>query len=76
MIIFSPLFAVISIAVYLDAPGPVLFTQKRIGRHKQYFRLHKFRSMKMSTPANTPTHMLEDPESYITRVGAVLRKTS
>lgn len=76
LILLSPVFAVISALVYMDDPGPVLFTQKRVGKNKTFFRLHKFRSMKMNTPANIPTHMLENPDEYITRVGRVLRKTS
>ena len=76
MLLLSPLFLFVSVAVYLDDPGPVFFTQKRVGKNKQYFRLHKFRSMKMSTPHDVPTHMLENPQNYITRVGKVLRKLS
>lgn len=76
LILLSPVFVVISVLVYMDDPGPVLFTQKRVGKNKAFFRLHKFRSMKMNTPANTPTHMLENPDEYITRVGRALRKTS
>lgn len=75
-IILSPVFLVISCLVWIDDPGPVLFTQKRVGKDKRFFKLHKFRSMKMSTPANTPTHMLSNPDAYITRVGRVLRRTS
>lgn len=76
LVILAPLFAVISIAVFLNNPGPVLFTQKRVGQNKQYFKMHKFRSMKMSTPKDVPTHMLDNPEQYITKVGAFLRKHS
>lgn len=76
MIILSPLFAVISVAIFIDDPGPVLFTQKRVGENKEFFWLHKFRSMNMSTPHDVPTHQLSDPEHYITKVGKVLRKTS
>ena len=76
LIFLSPVFAVISVLVYMDDPGSVLFTQKRVGKDNRFFKLHKFRSMKMSTPANIPTHMLENPDKYITRVGRVLRKTS
>ena len=76
MIIVSPLFLLLSIAVFIDDPGPVLFTQKRLGKNKQFFQLHKFRSMKMSTPHDVPTRMLEDPDAYITRVGRFLRKMS
>ena len=73
LIILSPVFLIISIAILIDDPGPVLFTQKRVGRNKQYFKLHKFRSMKMSTPHDVPTHMLENPEQYITKIGGFCR---
>ena len=76
LLALSPLLLGISLAIVLDDPGPVLFTQKRVGENKRYFKLHKFRSMKMSTPHDVPTHMLEDPEQYITRVGKFLRKHS
>lgn len=76
LIILSPLYLVIVLAIYIDDPGPVLFTQKRVGKNKEFFRLHKFRSMKMATPHDVPTHMLSNPEQYITRVGKVLRKYS
>jgi len=76
LIVLSPVFAGISLAIKIDDPGPVLFTQKRVGKNKQYFKLHKFRSMKMSTPHDVPTHMLDNPESYITKVGKFLRKHS
>ena len=76
LIALAPVYAVISAAVYLDDPGPVLFTQKRVGKNKAYFPLHKFRSMKMDTPHDMPTHLLQDPEQYLTRVGRFLRKYS
>lgn len=76
LVLLSPIYAGISIAIMIDDPGPVLFTQKRVGRNKQYFKLHKFRSMKMCTPHDVPTHMLENPEQYITRVGKFLRAHS
>lgn len=76
LIILSPVLLAISAAVYIDDPGPVLFTQKRVGVGKTHFKLHKFRSMKMATPHDTPTHLLENPEQYITRVGKILRKYS
>lgn len=70
----------IAIAIKADDPGPIFFTQKRVGRRKNgqltYFSLYKFRSMKMCTPHDTPTHLLSDPEQYITKIGRVLRKTS
>lgn len=76
LIVASWLYLIIMIAIVIDDPGPVFFTQKRVGIHKKHFQLAKFRSMKMSTPHDTPTHLLENPEQYITRVGKFLRKTS
>lgn len=76
LVVLSPVFLAIFIAIKIDDPGPVLFTQKRIGKNKQYFKLHKFRSMKMCTPHDKPTHMLENPEQYITKVGKFLRAHS
>ena len=76
IVVLSPVLLGISIAIKIDDPGPVLFTQKRIGQNKRYFKLHKFRSMKMCTPHDKPTHMLENPEQYITRVGKFLRAHS
>lgn len=76
LIVASWLYLIIIIAIVIDDPGPVFFTQKRVGKSKKYFNLYKFRSMKMSTPHDTPTHLLENPEQYITRVGRFLRKSS
>ena len=76
LIILSPVFLVISIATLIDDPGPIFFTQKRVGKDKQFFKLHKIRSMKMSTPHDVPTHMLDNPEQYITKVGKFLRTHS
>ena len=76
LVVLSPVFAIISLWILIDDPGPILFKQKRIGKDKQYFALHKFRSMKMSTPHNVPTHMLENPEQYITRSGKFIRAHS
>ena len=80
LICLSWLYAIIAIAIVIDDPGPVLFKQKRVGKKKNgkitYFNILKFRSMKMSTPHDVPTHMLDDPDQYITRVGRFLRKTS
>ena len=71
---------IIAIAIKIDDPGPVLFKQKRVGQKKNgeltYFTMWKFRSMKMSTPHDTPTHLLENPEQYITRMGRIIRKYS
>lgn len=80
LIILSPVFLILAIAIVIDDPGPVFFAQKRVGRKKDgqitYFKLYKFRSMKMSTPHDTPTHLLENPEQYITKIGKFLRKSS
>lgn len=76
LVILSPVLLGIAVAIKIDDPGPVLFTQKRVGENKKYFKLHKFRSMKMSTPHDKPTHMLENPEQYITRVGKFIRAHS
>ncbi len=76
LLVLSWLYLVIAIAVVLDDPGPIFFKQKRVGKGKIFFPLHKFRSMKMSTPHDMPTHQLKNPEQYITRVGKFLRKSS
>ncbi len=76
MILASWLYLIIIIAIEIDDPGPVFFSQKRVGSHNKHFKLYKFRSMKMSTPHDTPTHLLENPEQYITHVGKFIRKTS
>ncbi len=74
-ILLLPVFFIIAIAIVIDDPGPVFFKQKRVGKNKKLFWLHKFRSMKVKTP-DIPTHLLENPAQYITRVGKFLRKTS
>ena len=76
MILTSWLYLIIIIAILIDDPGPIFFKQKRVGKGKKYFWLYKFRSMKMSTPHDMPTHLLENPDQYITRVGRFLRKSS
>ncbi len=76
LVCLSWLYLILIIAVKVDDPGPAFFTQKRVGKNKALFELHKFRSMKMCTPRDTPTHLLENPEQYITRVGRFLRKSS
>lgn len=76
LVILAPLMGGIALAIKIEDPGPVLFTQKRVGQDKRYFKLHKFRSMKMSTPHDVPTHMLDHPEQYITKVGGFIRKHS
>ena len=76
IIVLGWLLALLSIAVKLDSPGPVLFKQKRVGRGKSHFYILKFRTMRTDTPKDMPTHLLANPEQYITRVGRFLRKTS
>ena len=76
ILVLAPVFALLALAIKVDDPGPVFFRQKRVGIHKKHFQIMKFRTMKMDTPRDVPTHLLENPESYITRVGKILRKTS
>ena len=76
IVVLAPVYLIVAAAIKLDDPGPVFFSQKRVGIHKTHFRILKFRTMKMETPRDTPTHLLENPERYITRVGRILRKTS
>ena len=76
IVVLSPVYLIVALAIKLDDPGPVFFRQKRVGIHKTHFNILKFRTMKMNTPKDTPTHLLENPEQYITRVGRILRKTS
>lgn len=76
IVVLSPVYLLICIAIVVDDPGPVFFRQKRVGIHKTHFWILKFRTMKVSTPKDVPTHLLENPEQYITRVGKFLRKTS
>ena len=76
LIVLSPLFLILSIAIKLDSPGPIFFRQKRVGIHKTHFEILKFRTMRTDTPKDMPTHMLKNPDQYITKVGRFLRKTS
>ena len=76
LIALSPLLAATALAIYLDDPGPVVFSQKRVGKDKHYFLCHKFRTMKMDAPHNVPTHLLDNPEQYITKIGLFMRKYS
>lgn len=76
IVVLAPVYLILAIAIKIDDPGPVLFRQKRVGIHKSHFQIMKFRTMKMDTPRDMPTHMLENPQQYITRVGKILRKTS
>ena len=76
LIVLSPVFLCLMAAIKLDSRGPVFFRQKRVGIHKTYFNILKFRTMRIDTPKDMPTHLLENPEQYITRVGKFLRKIS
>lgn len=76
LVIAAPFFLCLIIAIKLDSPGPAVFRQKRVGIHKKYFEIYKFRTMRSSTPKDMPTHMLKNPQQHITRVGKFLRKTS
>ncbi len=74
--VLSPLLAAVSLAVKLDSKGPVVFRQKRIGKDKTHFEMLKFRTMRTDTPKDMPTHLLKNPDAFITKVGSFLRKTS
>ena len=76
LIILSPFLLLLMLAIKADSRGPVLFKQKRVGIHKKHFNILKFRTMRIDTPKDTPTHLLKNPEQYITKVGRFLRKTS
>lgn len=75
-LILSPFFLLLCLAIKLDSRGPIFFRQKRVGIHKTHFQILKFRTMRIDTPKDCPTHLLKNPEQYITRVGGFLRKTS
>lgn len=76
LVVLSPVFLMLILAIKMDSRGPVLFKQKRVGIYKRYFNIFKFRTMRIDTPKDTPTHLLENPDQYITKVGKFLRKTS
>ncbi|NMB43964.1 MAG: sugar transferase [Clostridiales bacterium] len=76
LVVLAPLFIILVIAIKLDSKGPVFFTQKRVGMHKTHFNILKFRTMRIDTPRDMPTHLLENPDQWITKVGKFLRKTS
>ena len=76
IIVLAPVYLILAVAIKVDDPGPVFFRQKRVGIHKTHFNILKFRTMKMETPRDMPTHLLTNPEQYITKVGKVLRKFS
>jgi len=76
IVVLSPILLVLAFAIKIDSKGPVLFCQKRVGIHCSHFMIYKFRTMRIDTPKDMPTHMLQNPEQYITKVGKFLRKTS
>ena len=76
LIILSPVFIILCIWIKTDSKGPILFKQKRVGIHKTHFNIYKFRTMYIDTPKDMPTHMLKNPEQFITKAGKFLRKTS
>ena len=76
ILLLSWLFLIVVIAIKIDSPGPIFFKQKRVGKGKTHFPILKFRSMRIDTPRDMPTHMLENPQQYITRMGRFMRKTS
>ena len=76
MLLTGIIFIFVAPIIYIKSPGPIFFTQKRVGIHKTYFQIYKFRTMRTDTPKDMPTHMLANPEQYITKTGRFLRKTS
>lgn len=76
LVVLSPVFAVLIVEIKRDSEGPIFFTQKRVGIHKKHFNILKFRTMRIDTPNDTPTHLLDNPDQWITKMGKFLRKTS
>lgn len=76
LIVFAVPMVIIAMIIRFDDPGPTLFVQKRVGINKSYFNLYKFRSMKVSAPHDTPTHLIEHPDQYLLRCGKIMRKYS
>lgn len=76
IVVLSPVLLFLCLAIKLDSKGPIIFKQKRVGKNKTHFNIYKFRTMKIDTPKEMPTHLLSDPDFYITKVGKFLRKTS
>lgn len=76
ILVFSPILMAIAVWIKLDSKGPIIFKQKRVGRHKEHFNIYKFRTMYTDAPADMPTHLVADPSAMITKAGAFLRKTS
>lgn len=76
MILLSPIFIFVTIVIKATSKGPALFNQNRVGKNNKIFKIYKFRTMRIDTPKDCPTHLLDNPEQYITRIGSFLRKTS
>ena len=76
ILVLSPVLLLLAVFIKLDSKGPVLFCQKRVGIHKSYFMIYKYRTMRTDTPKDMPTHMLQNPDRHITRIGKILRRTS
>lgn len=76
IIVLAPIYLILALAIKLDSPGPIFFKQKRVGIHRTHFPILKFRTMRIDTPHDVPTHLLGNPDQWITRVGRFLRKTS
>lgn len=76
ILILSPILGIVALAIKLESPGPVFFKQKRFGKNKEFFEIYKFRSMRTDTPKDLPTHLLNDPDRFITKTGRFIRKTS
>lgn len=76
LIVLSPIFLILAILIKRESEGPILFKQKRIGIHKSHFHILKFRTMRIDTPKDSPTHLLENPDQFITKIGKFLRKSS
>ena len=76
LILLSPIFLILCIWIKTDSKGPIIFKQKRIGVKKTYFNIYKFRTMYIDPPKDMPTHLLKDPDQFITKAGKFLRKTS
>lgn len=76
IIVLSPVLLLLCLAIKIDSKGPIIFKQKRVGKNKTHFNIYKFRTMKIDTPKEMPTHLLSDPDFYITKIGKILRKTS
>ena len=76
LIVLSPIFLILAVWIKLDSKGPVFFRQKRVGKDKEFFQIYKFRTMRTDTPSDMPTHLLTDPDVFITKSGKFLRKTS